>query len=53
MHTLADYFRQHDAEVARKDLRAAITRAAEVGLQLPSAELAVGLMPRLWGVEEK
>jgi len=44
--------RQHDAEVARKDLRAAITRAAEVGLQLPSAELAVGLMHRLWGAED-
>lgn len=44
--------RQHDAEVAQKDLRAAIARAAEVGLKLPSAELAVGLMHRLWGVEE-
>jgi 3-hydroxyisobutyrate dehydrogenase-like beta-hydroxyacid dehydrogenase len=44
--------RQHDAEVARKDLRAAIARAAEVGLELPSAELAVGLMHRLWGTED-
>jgi 3-hydroxyisobutyrate dehydrogenase-like beta-hydroxyacid dehydrogenase len=43
--------RQHDAEVAQKDLRAAIARAAEVGLKLPSAERAVGLMHRLWGVE--
>jgi len=44
--------RQHDAEVAQKDLRAAIARAAEVGMKLPSAELAVGLMHRLWGAEE-
>jgi 3-hydroxyisobutyrate dehydrogenase len=52
---MADYplrQRQHDAQVAQKDLRAAITRAAEVGLQLPSAELAVGLMHRLWGAED-
>jgi 3-hydroxyisobutyrate dehydrogenase len=42
--------RQKDALVAQKDLRAAIARAAEVGIQLPSAELAVGLMQRLWGV---
>jgi 3-hydroxyisobutyrate dehydrogenase-like beta-hydroxyacid dehydrogenase len=52
---MADYplgQRQHDAEVAQKDLRAAIARAAEVGLQLPSAEHAVGLMHRLWGIEE-
>jgi 3-hydroxyisobutyrate dehydrogenase-like beta-hydroxyacid dehydrogenase len=44
--------RQHDAEVAQKDLRAAVARAAEVELKLPSAELAVGLMHRLWGAEE-
>jgi 3-hydroxyisobutyrate dehydrogenase-like beta-hydroxyacid dehydrogenase len=44
--------RQHDAEVAQKDLRAAIARAAEVGLELPSAELAVRLMHRLWGTED-
>ena len=44
--------RRHDAEVAQKDLRAAIARASEVGLQLPSAELAVGLMHRLWGIAE-
>lgn len=43
--------RQKDAVVAQKDLRAAIARAGELGLQLPSAELAVGLMHRLWGVE--
>jgi 3-hydroxyisobutyrate dehydrogenase-like beta-hydroxyacid dehydrogenase len=43
--------RQKDAELAQKDLRAAIARAAGIGLQLPSAELAVGLMHRLWGAE--
>ena len=45
--------RQKDAELAQKDLRAAIARAAEVGMQLPSTELAVGLMHRLWGAEEQ
>jgi 3-hydroxyisobutyrate dehydrogenase-like beta-hydroxyacid dehydrogenase len=43
--------RQKDAELAQKDLRAAIARAAQVGVQLPTAELAVGLMHRLWGAE--
>lgn len=43
--------RTKDAELAQKDLRAAIARAAEVGTELPSAELAVGLMHRLWGAE--
>jgi 3-hydroxyisobutyrate dehydrogenase-like beta-hydroxyacid dehydrogenase len=43
--------RKKDAVLAQKDLRAAIARGAEVGVQLPSAELAVGLMHRLWGVE--
>jgi 3-hydroxyisobutyrate dehydrogenase len=43
--------RQKDAELAQKDLRAAIARAAEVGIELPTAELAVGLMHRLWGTE--
>jgi 3-hydroxyisobutyrate dehydrogenase len=43
--------RQKDAELAQKDLRAAIARAAEVGIELPSAELAVSLMHRLWGTE--
>jgi 3-hydroxyisobutyrate dehydrogenase len=43
--------RRKDAVLAQKDLRAAIARGAEVGLELPSAELAVGLMHRLWGVE--
>lgn len=43
--------RKKDAELAQKDLRAAIARAAEVGISLPSAELAVGLMHRLWGAE--
>ena len=44
--------RRKDAELAQKDLRAAIERAAGVGLRLPSAELAVGLMHRLWGAED-
>ena len=43
--------RQTDAELAQKDLRAAIARAAEVDVQLPNAELAVGLMHRLFGAE--
>jgi 3-hydroxyisobutyrate dehydrogenase-like beta-hydroxyacid dehydrogenase len=45
--------RQKDAELAQKDLRAAIARAAEVGTRLPSTELAVSLMHRLWGAEEQ
>jgi 3-hydroxyisobutyrate dehydrogenase-like beta-hydroxyacid dehydrogenase len=44
--------RQKDAELAQKDLRAATARAGEVGIQLPTAELAVGLMHRLWGAEQ-
>ncbi len=43
--------RQVDARLAQKDLRAALARAAQVGLQLPSTEHAVGLMHRLWGVQ--
>jgi 3-hydroxyisobutyrate dehydrogenase len=43
--------RQKDAELARKDLRAAIARADEFGIRLPGAELAVSLMHRLWGAE--
>jgi 3-hydroxyisobutyrate dehydrogenase-like beta-hydroxyacid dehydrogenase len=43
--------RQKDAEVAQKDLRAAIARAEQVGIRLPSAEIAMGLMHRLWGAE--
>jgi 3-hydroxyisobutyrate dehydrogenase-like beta-hydroxyacid dehydrogenase len=43
--------RQKDAALFQKDLRAAIARAADVGLKLPSAELAVGLVHDLWGVE--
>jgi 3-hydroxyisobutyrate dehydrogenase len=43
--------RQKDAELAQKDLRAAIARGAEVGTRLPSAELAISLMHRLWGAE--
>ena len=54
LRAIADYpraQRQKDAEVAQKDLRAAIARAAEVGLQLPSAVLALDLMHGLWGVD--
>jgi 3-hydroxyisobutyrate dehydrogenase-like beta-hydroxyacid dehydrogenase len=43
--------REKDAEVAQKDLRAAIARADEVGVRLPSAELAMGLMHPLFGAE--
>jgi 3-hydroxyisobutyrate dehydrogenase len=43
--------RQKDAELAQKDLRAALARAADVGIRLPSTELAVGLMHGLWGAE--
>ncbi|HMI84677.1 MAG TPA: NAD(P)-dependent oxidoreductase [Polyangiaceae bacterium] len=43
--------RQKDAEVTQKDLRAAIARADGIGIRLPSAELAVGLMHGLWGAE--
>jgi 3-hydroxyisobutyrate dehydrogenase-like beta-hydroxyacid dehydrogenase len=43
--------RQKDAELAQKDLRAAVARAKEKGVQLTSAELAVGLMHRVWGAE--
>jgi len=45
-------YRKKDAELAQKDLRAAIARAASLGVQLPTAELAVGLMHRLWSVEQ-
>jgi 3-hydroxyisobutyrate dehydrogenase-like beta-hydroxyacid dehydrogenase len=51
MESIPAQHREKDAVLAQKDLRAAIARGAEVGLQLPSAELAVGLMHRLWGVE--
>jgi 3-hydroxyisobutyrate dehydrogenase len=43
--------RAKDAELAQKDLRAAIGRASELGVSLPTAELAVTLMHRLWGAE--
>lgn len=45
----ADY-RRKDAELAQKDLRAAVARANELGVQLPTAELAIGLVHRVWGV---
>jgi 3-hydroxyisobutyrate dehydrogenase len=43
--------RTKDAELAQKDLKAAIARAAEVGTDLPTAELAVRLMHRVFGAE--
>jgi 3-hydroxyisobutyrate dehydrogenase len=43
--------RETDAVLAQKDLRAAIARGREVDVPMPCAELAVGLMHRLWGVE--
>ena len=43
--------RRKDAEVAQKDLRAAVARAAELGFELPGAEGTVNLMHRLWGAE--
>jgi 3-hydroxyisobutyrate dehydrogenase len=45
--------RQKDAELAQKDLRAAIARGAQVATKLPGAELALGLMHRLWGAEPR
>jgi 3-hydroxyisobutyrate dehydrogenase-like beta-hydroxyacid dehydrogenase len=54
MRGLASYpaaAREKDAVVAQKDLRAAIDRAATLGLELPAAELTFGLMHRVWGVE--
>jgi 3-hydroxyisobutyrate dehydrogenase-like beta-hydroxyacid dehydrogenase len=43
--------RAKDAEVAQKDLRAAIERGRQLGVSLPTAELAMTLMHRLWGAE--
>jgi 3-hydroxyisobutyrate dehydrogenase-like beta-hydroxyacid dehydrogenase len=43
--------RTKDAELAQKDLRAAIARAAELGTELPAAELTVRLMHRVFGAE--
>lgn len=43
--------REKDAVLAQKDLHAAIARGADVGLELPTAQLAVSLMHRLWGAE--
>jgi 3-hydroxyisobutyrate dehydrogenase len=42
-----------DAVLGQKDLRAAIARGAEVGVSMPSAELTVGLMHRVWAAEPK
>jgi 3-hydroxyisobutyrate dehydrogenase-like beta-hydroxyacid dehydrogenase len=51
MESIPQGQRRKDAVLAQKDLRAAIARGDELGVELPSAELAVGLMHRLWGVE--
>jgi hypothetical protein len=51
LESIPDPQRKKDAVLAQKDLRAAIARATEVGIELPSAQLAVGLMHRLWGTE--
>jgi 3-hydroxyisobutyrate dehydrogenase len=45
--------RQKEAETSKKDLRAAVSRARELGLALSSAEQAVDLMPRLWAAESE
>jgi 3-hydroxyisobutyrate dehydrogenase len=52
VHQIPVAYRKKDAELAQKDLRAAIARAAQLGVQLPTAELAVGLMHRLWSVND-
>jgi 3-hydroxyisobutyrate dehydrogenase-like beta-hydroxyacid dehydrogenase len=51
MQTIPLSQRTKDAELAQKDLRAAIARAAEVGVELPTAELGMRLMHRLFGAE--
>ena len=51
MKDVPDAQRKKDAELAQKDLRAAIARGREVDVELPSAEVALGLMHRLWGTE--
>ncbi len=49
-----DYARRlNNAETAQKDLRAAIARAEELDLQLPTSSLAVGLMLGLWAVDPR
>lgn len=53
MAEIPDSQRRKDAEVAQKDLRAAIARGHELGVVLPSAECALGLMHRLWGTREQ
>ena len=51
MQTIPLSQRTKDAELAQKDLRAAIARAAEVDVRLPTAELGLTLMHRLFGAE--
>ena len=45
--------RLNNAETAQKDLRAAIARADELDLKLPTAALAVDMMHGLWAVEPR
>ena len=45
--------RRKEAELSKKDMRAATARGAELGVQLPSATHAIDLMTRLWAAEEK
>jgi len=40
-----------DVEIARKDMLAAIARATEIGVAMPSVEATVGLIHRAWGVD--
>lgn len=44
--------RVHNAEMAQKDLRAAVARADEIGLEVPTTEFAVGRMPGVWAVND-
>lgn len=44
--------RRKEAEMSRKDMRAATARGAELGLALVSAQHAIDLMNRLWAADE-
>ena len=43
--------RRREVETSRKDLRAALARGRELGVDLSAAERAEGLMGRLWAVD--
>jgi 3-hydroxyisobutyrate dehydrogenase len=51
LETIPFELRRKEAETSMKDLRAALARAAELGLSLSSTERAVDLMQRLWAAE--